>query len=169
MPTATLARDLGISQADLDRLWTGIERHLAEHPPTRPGIVLPPVDQLIAQAGIILGPAPREPRKLPWRRPRKVNDIAEHLEAVAGVIERYGWTKGALACGTARCILGAQYLLIETGHSTRETAQAAADLLTAAMPAGTSYMAWNDNPCRTRGEVTGLLRRLAADARREAA
>lgn len=164
MPTLKLG-DITISQRDLDRLWVGIERHLAAAAPTtarRGGITLPPVDQLIAQAGIELGPAPRSKRKLFGRR--KATPVADHLEAAADLIEQRGWTQGALCRGDARCILGAQLLLVQLGHSTAETARAAARRLAEAL--GGRPQDFNDARARTKEQVVGVLRRAAADARK---
>lgn len=166
MPTLVAIGDTHISQRDLDRLWSDIERHLAAAAPSpvkRGGISLPSVDELIAQAGIQTGAAAWTRRRLFARR--RPAPVADHLDAAADLIEHRGWTQGTLCRGDARCILGAQLLLVQIGHSTPETARAAARLL--AQATGTPrYQDWNDSRARTREQVVGVIRRAAADARK---
>ncbi|MDT0306112.1 hypothetical protein RM780_03930 [Streptomyces sp. DSM 44917] len=162
MPTATLARTLGVSDADLARLYAEIEQHLAQHAPAARPFGLPSTDALIAQAGIRLGPAPRPRRRILARR--RTATVAEHLLAVADLIDTYGWAQGALRRGPAMCILGAQQVLVTLGHSNRETADAAGRHLNQQLGGGRPYWEWNDSRYRTKGDVVALIRSAATTA-----
>ncbi|MFJ8659291.1 hypothetical protein [Streptomyces sp. NPDC093795] len=97
--------------------------------------------------------------------------VAEHLELIALVIERYGWHRGALRSTSGRrCILGAQAVLFRLGYGDETTARAAGHRLQAVLAArGISepYHRWNDATGRTRTEVLALVRTAAANARQE--
>ncbi|MEU1787096.1 hypothetical protein ABZ553_14725 [Streptomyces sparsogenes] len=174
-----------------DQLVAEIEKFLATRPAKRPampepkpargtGIKLPPVDELIAQAGIVTGPAPRrkkaQERGLPggvWRilpdwalsvrrGPRRQVTVTEHLQLTALVIQRYGWARGSLRTRSGRrCILGAQAVLYRLGYGDQDTAMAAGrvmDRLLWARGIRCHYHEWNDHAGRTEGEVLYLLR-----------
>lgn len=152
----------------------------AATPVRRNTIGLPPVDELIAQAGIVTGPAPRQTkdRSLPggvwkmlpdWalaarRGPRRQITVTEHLQLTALVIQRYGWCSSGLRSRSGRrCILGAQAVLYRLGYGDQDTAMAAGRVMDRILRArglrsGWSYHEWNDMPGRTEGEVLCLLR-----------
>lgn len=169
MPATVAIDDIHIPAAELERLYADIERHLAQHAPTtaRSGIALPPVEELIRQAGITTGPASRERRTGLFRRRVKAATatVAEHLAAVADLIERHGWTQGTLQRGEARCILGAQLVLVHIGHSSQATAEAGGLLLDLGC-GGRRYWEWQDYRYRTRAEVLALVRVTADYARK---
>lgn len=176
--------------ADAKQLVEGIEKFLASRPAKRPAIPapapasssfeLPSVDELIAQAGIVTGPAPRQKntkthglpggmwRMLPdWalaarRGSRRDVTVTEHLQLTALVIQRYGWARGSLRTRSGRrCILGAQAVLYRLGYGDQDTAMAAGrvmDRILAARGIRCHYHEWNDHAGRTEGEVFYLLR-----------
>ena len=172
MPTRAQSRDLGISSADLDRLFADLDRYLAQHAPPKAsaGLVTASLDQLIQQAGILTGPAARERRGLLRRRPRGPQvTVAQHLDMVAAVIERYGWVQHTLQRGAAMCTRGAQILLVQIGHSSADIANRAVAYLDAATPHGVTYIQWQDNPQRTRQQVLDRIRWAAGEARKAGA
>lgn len=188
--------------ADAEQLVREIERFLAARPARRPdiptpkpargsGFDLPPIDELIAQAGIVTGPAPRQKktkdRGLPgglWRilpdwalaarrGPRRQVTVTEHLQLTALVIQRYGWARGSLRTRSGRrCILGAQAVLYRLGYGDQDTAMAAGrvmDRILHARGIRCHYHEWNDHAGRDEGEVLYLLReaiKTASEARR---
>ncbi|PNG97026.1 DUF6197 family protein [Streptomyces malaysiensis] len=182
--------------AEGEQLVAEIERFLATRPARRPAvpapaparvsgsdIELPPVDELIAQAGIVTGPAPRtkkppktNDRELPgglWRmlpdwaltarrgRRREVT-VTEHLQLTALVIQRYGWCgRGLRSRSGRRCILGAQAVLYRLGYGSQDTAMAAGrvmDRILAGRGIRAHYWEWNDHPGRDEADVLHLLR-----------
>lgn len=169
MPIPALLRELQVSEADLESLVRGAEQYLAQHAPSpaRGGIHLPPVDQLIAQAGIVTGPAPMPRRKLRFRRRSKTATVSTHLAAVADVLERYGWTQGAVCDSRGRrCIRGAQLVLVQLGHTSESTASAAQQYLDRATPGGLRYWQWQDRKQRSKSDVLGVVRAAADEARK---
>ncbi|MEW2578371.1 DUF6197 family protein [Streptomyces syringium] len=185
------AAELGV---DGSRLVEEIERYLAgqARPATAHPLVTRTTAELVAEAeaglvppvpavGAVVGPSSGLLRLLPdWvllaLRPRhgagRRVSVAEHLELTALVIERYGWTRHQLrnAIG-ARCIKGAQLLLIRLGYGDEATAIAAGRQIQAVLTdRGITqlYDAWNDVLGRTVGEVLYLLRQAAAGACDEA-
>ncbi|MCD9196054.1 DUF6197 family protein [Streptomyces albireticuli] len=95
--------------------------------------------------------------------------VAEHLELTALLIERHGWAQGRLRSpGGARCLLGAQRVLVRLGYGDEATARAAGRRVQAVLTARgitQDYYEWNDHPDRTAGEVLYLLRQAADGAR----
>lgn len=183
--------ELGVVGA---QLVEEIERYLAgqARPATAHPLVTKTTAELVAEAeaglmprgpavGPVVGPSSGLLRLLPdWVLPalrprhgagRRVS-VAEHLELTALVIERYGWTRHQLrTAGGARCMKGAQLLLIRLGYGDEATALAAGRRIQAVLAArGITqlYDAWNDVVGRTVGEVLYLLRQAAAGARNEA-
>ncbi|MFD8088655.1 DUF6197 family protein [Streptomyces malaysiensis] len=176
--------------ADGKQLVVEIENFLATQParrpnlptpkPARSGFDLPPVDELIAEAGIVTGPAPRQKktkdRGLPggvWRMlpdwalsarrgPRRQVTVTEHLQLTALVIQRYGWCGRGLRSRTGRrCILGAQAVLYRLGYGDQDTAMAAGrvmDHILTARGIRAHYWEWNDHAGRDEGDVLYLLR-----------
>jgi hypothetical protein len=167
MPTSVLERELGVSEADVRQMLAEIERFLDQHPPKR-GIVLPPVDELIRQAGIQTGPAPLPRRGWLRRRPAATTgSIADHLEQTAAVIQRYGWTQHTTRDGQGRfCIVGAQLLLVRLGQADHQVAVRAGEWLNRHLGTATGgYIRWQNNPSRTKAEVLTTLRAAADTAR----
>lgn len=186
MPTLALPGDIKISEADLERLWSGIEHELAAAAPARPGIVHAPVADLIEQAGIATGPAWRQKRArepevdlpgrlrslLPRRRPRTVQhvSVARHLELTLEVLERYGWARTGSGVATAtgrRCILGAQLVLLSLGVGTRDTLDRAGGYLNHTLRTRgekRSYEVWNEY--RTWPEVREVITSAIDSARK---
>ncbi|MFF6847116.1 DUF6197 family protein [Streptomyces antimycoticus] len=179
--------------ADADQLIAEIEQFLASQPARRPhlpapkpargGFDLPPVDQLIAEAGIVTGPAPRTKKppkakggQLPggmWRMlpdwalsarrgSRRQVTVTEHLQLTALVIQRYGWCgRGLRSKSGRRCVLGAQAVLYRLGYGDQGTAMAAGrvmDRILAARGIRAHYWEWNDHAGRDEGDVLYLLR-----------
>ncbi|GAA1065225.1 DUF6197 family protein [Streptomyces asiaticus] len=173
------------------QLIAEIERFLATRPAKRPaipepkpvrgsGFDLPPVNELIAEAGIVTGPAPRQKktkdRGLPggvWRMlpdwalsarrgPRRQVTVTEHLQLTALVIQRYGWCgRGLRSRSGRRCILGAQAVLYRLGYGDQDTAMAAGrvmDRILAGRGIRAHYWEWNDHAGRDEGDVLYLLR-----------
>lgn len=171
MPIPALLRDLQVSEADLESLVRGAEQYLAKHAPApaRGGIQLPPVDQLIAQAGIQTGPAPMPRRRLRLRRRSKTASVSAHLDAVADVLERYGWTQNAICDARGRCIRGAQLVLVQLGHTSQGTADAAQEYLDRATPGGLRFWQWQDRKQRSKQDVLHLVRGAAGEARKAGA
>ncbi|WP_458089446.1 DUF6197 family protein [Streptomyces malaysiensis] len=176
--------------ADANQLVREIENFLATQPARRPNLPapkpargsfdLPPVDELIAEAGIVTGPAPRQKktkdRGLPggvWRMlpdwaltvrrgSRRQVTVTEHLQLTALVIQRYGWCgRGLRSRSGRRCILGAQAVLYRLGYGDQDTAMAAGrvmDRILAARGIRAHYWEWNDHAGRDEGDVLYLLR-----------
>ncbi|MBI0296286.1 hypothetical protein JBE04_17905 [Streptomyces sp. PRKS01-29] len=189
MTTAMLdAATLGQAGA---QLIAEIEQFLATRLAKRPaipepkparsrGFDLPPVDELIAEAGIVTGPAPRQKktkdRGLPggvWRMlpdwalsarrgTRRQVTVTEHLQLTALVILRYGWCgRGLRSRSGRRCILGAQAVLYRLGYGDQDTAMAAGrvmDRILRARGIRAHYWEWNDHAGRDEGDVLYLLR-----------
>lgn len=171
MPTSVLERELGISEAAVRQMLAEIEQYLELHPPTR-GIVLPPIDELIRQAGIQTGPAPLPRRG--WLRRRTTAaavTVADHLEQTANVIQRYGWAQHTTRDGQGRfCIVGAQLLLVRLGQADHQVAVRAGEWLNRHLGTATGgYIRWQNNPSRTRTEVLDFLRTTADRARKAGA
>ncbi|MFE9064910.1 hypothetical protein [Streptomyces violaceusniger] len=176
--------------ADADQLVREIEQFLATQPARRPnlpapkpargrGFDLPSVDELIAEAGIVTGPAPRQKktkdRGLPggvWRMlpdwalsarrgPRRQVTVTEHLQLTALVIQRYGWCGNGLRSRSGRrCILGAQAVLYRLGYGDQDTAVAAGrvmDRILAGRGIRAHYWEWNDHAGRVAADVLYLL------------
>lgn len=168
MPAPLL--DIRISQRDLDQLHAEIAQYLTTHAPTTPPPAGTRVDDLIREAGIATGPAPRPAGRIARaiRRHRAgapTVSVAEHLDATARVIEIRGWAQRTLQDATgAVCILGAQTLLVRLGHD-RDIAERAGDRLNRALGGGITYWTWQDNRWRTRQQVLDLLRTTANTAR----
>lgn len=183
--------DASLLSADGEKLVREIEQFLATRPAKRPAIPtpkpvrgpsidLPPVDELIAQAGIVTGPGPRQKkskdRVLPggvWRMlpdwalsarrgARRQVTVVEHLQLTALVIKRYGWCGSGLRSRSGRrCILGAQAVLFRLGYGDQDTAMAAGrvmDRILRARGIRCHYHEWNDHAGRDEGEVLYLLR-----------
>jgi len=192
MPSATLERELGLLEADVQRMLDQIERFLEQQPRPVGGITLPPLEELERQAGIIRGPAWRQPKKrrrraervLPGKlramlpeqlhRRRAVQhvSVARHLELTLEVLERYGWAKTGTCwrtVGGRRCILGAQMLLLSLGYGDRDTMRQAGGYLNHQLRSrGVSqgYEEWNENVRRDWGDVKHLMQRAIADAQK---
>ncbi|MGP4114677.1 DUF6197 family protein [Streptomyces sp. 4N509B] len=193
MPTLVAIGDIQISERDLAQLINGVEQYLADAAPTPrgTGVALPPVDELIRQAGIQTGPAPRARRRtsrtpdvdlpgrlrsmLPMRRraARQVS-VARHLELTLDVLERYGWARTGTGTATLtgrRCILGAQHVLLALGIGDEDTINRAGDYLdTRLRKRGITnpYHQWNESPGRSWDDVKYLLTTTITDARKAA-
>ena len=189
MPTSVLERELGLSDADVQRLFDEIVTGLKQPSTT---IRHAPVEELVRQAGIVPGPAWRQPqerrrraeRVLPGRlramlpeqlhRRRTVQHIsvARHLELTLEVLERYGWARTGdywRTVGGKRCILGAQMLLLSLGYGDHDTMRQAGGYLNHQLRArGVSqgYEEWNENVRRDWGDVRHLMQRAIADAQK---
>jgi hypothetical protein len=187
MPTIVAIGDIEISQRDLDRLWSGIEEHLANAAPpapAKPGIVHASVADLIEQARIQKGPAwrqkkPRTKQRKPeidlpgrlramipeplHRRRSTYVTVARHLELTLEVLERYGWARTGdnwRTVGGRRCILGAQMLLLALGYGDRDTLNRAGGYLNVELRqrrVTNPYYEWNEAPGRTYDDVRHLL------------
>ncbi|WP_062215767.1 hypothetical protein [Streptomyces sp. NBRC 109706] len=170
MPAPLL--DIRVSRADLDRLHAGIEQYLTQQAPAAPPSSVGRVDDLIRQAGIVTGPAPRQPGRIARaiRRHRAVArqvTVADHLDLAAHIIQTRGWAQRTLQDARgAVCILGAQTLLVHLGHP-REVTERAGDWLNRQLGGGATYWQWQDCRWRTRDQVLNLLRTAAANARME--
>lgn len=195
--TTAMSDAASLDQADAKQLVREIEQFLATRPAKRPdlptpkparssSIDLPPVDDLITEAGIVTGPAPRQKkgRSLPggvwkmlpdWalaarRGARRQITVTEHLQLTVLVIQRYGWCSSGLRSRSGRrCILGAQAVLHRLGYGDQDTAMAAGRVMDRILRArgmrpGWSYYEWNDMPGRTEGEVLYLLGEAIAAA-----
>lgn len=149
-------------------------------PPRGRGSDLPPVADLIAEAGIVTGPAPRQKeskdRGLPggvWRilpdwalsarrGSRRRVTVTEHLQLTALVIQRYGWCgRGLRSRSGRRCILGAQAVLYRLGYGDQDTAMAAGRVMDGILRGRgirCHYWEWNDHPGRDQGDALYLLR-----------
>lgn len=168
-----------------------IERYLAARtratsPPTAHKLVTKTTQQLVDEAlGALKQPAPAQQldgparilRVLPdrvlkalHRGPARAVSVAEHLELTALVIERYGWSHGALRSRSGRrCIAGAQTVLHHLGYGNKSTIAAAGRALDAVLHERGQrgpYYEWNDHPGRRREEVLDLLRTAASTAGR---
>lgn len=199
MTMSTLTRASRV-QADARQLVAEIEAYLASRTPSAPPAPtptriggadhrLPPVDQLIAEAGITTGPAPRQkkaksPKALPgglwkalpdWtlsarRRTRRPVTVTQHLQLTIMVIQRYGWARGSLRTRSGRrCILGAQAVLYRLGYGDQDTARAAGDAMDrilASRGITVPYHQWNDHPDRSEDQVLYLLAAAAEKAGR---
>ncbi|RKN40792.1 DUF6197 family protein [Streptomyces hoynatensis] len=168
MPSRAPTRDLGISPAALDQLFADLDRYLAQHAPrTDTGLVSASVDELIAQAGIQTGPAPLPRRGWLLRRAAAPSiTVAQHIDLIAEVIQRYGWAQNTTWDGQRRCcIVGAQHLLIHYGYGDRDLGRRAGDWLNRQLGGGVNYVQWQNNRWRTKQQVLDMLRTAAANAR----
>jgi hypothetical protein len=169
---APLLDELRIPQRELDRLHREIEQYLAQYAPTAaPVLGRLDADALVRQAGIRLGPAPRQPGRTAralQRRPKPQSiSVAEHLTLAARVIEIRGWTQRTLQDARGGvCILGAQTILVRLGYGDRALAVRAGDWLTRQLGSANTYWQWQDNRWRTREQVLDLLTTAAHDARK---
>lgn len=143
----------------------------------QPGITLPPLADLLAQAGITPGPAPADPRKPgPLRRalrtlaparpttPSTARQLpSDTLTEAVTLLAGEGWAQGARSTETGRCVRGAFDHLVTTGRTDRATADRALAWLVADLRE--SVPSWNDRAGRRRAEVLAALREAAARAR----
>ncbi|MDT0270565.1 hypothetical protein RM844_30260 [Streptomyces sp. DSM 44915] len=170
MPAQLL--DIRISQRDLDQLHAEIEQYLSAHAP-----VAPPsgsrVDDLIRQAGIVTGPAPRPAGRIArairrHRATARQVSVAEHLEVTLRIMQIYGWAQNTTWDARRRCcIVGAQTLAVHLGYGDRQTAGHAGDLLNRHLNGAATYVQWQNNRWRTFDQVQDLLRAAANTAQRE--
>lgn len=99
--------------------------------------------------------------------------VARHLDRALQVIEETGWTQGLMRGEDGGvCLLKALQLAAEDGHggsyesSTTYVAGTYLDVMVHAVTGRPGwYLGWNDEPGRTRGEVTALVRDAAEFAR----
>lgn len=169
MPALDLI-DVRIPQRELDQLHQEIQQYLVQHAPAPAAAPVRGLDadDLIRQAGIALGPAPRPRRRLFARRPApQPVTVAEHIDIVARIITVYGWAQHTTWDGQRRCcIRGAQSLAVHLGYGDRQTAGAAGDWLNSQLGGGISYVAWQNNRWRTWPQVEQMLRAAADTARK---
>lgn len=190
MPSATLERELGLSEAEVERLFTEIVAGLDRQ--AGAGLVTATTKELVDQAGIEPGPAWRRPKtktkrcgepalpsklrallpeQLHRSRTRHVS-VARYLELTLEVLERYGWARTGnnwRTAGGKRCILGAQELLLALGFGDRDTLNKAGGYLNHQLRqrgVTATYDAWNEMPGRSYGDVKRLLQAAIRDAQK---
>jgi hypothetical protein len=182
MPAAPPLIDVRIPRSEIARLHREIEQYLTHQATTTRtpaataslrGVPRPDAAEMVRQAGIVTGPAPRQPGRLaralhgrPGVRADPIT-VAAHLDVTARIIEIYGWAQNTTWDRQRRCcIIGAQSLAVHLGYGDRHLAGEAGAWLDRQLGGGIRYWQWQNNRHRTKQQVLDVLRQAAADARK---